>query len=683
MFSLCLFIWSCGDSDNNKTSNNDKISKAEAVAEISDYFQWPHPDDYNDVWRNPPKKFNDVKTTDEYGKLIEAAYEEGIINADDSGNFNPDSNITYGEAIEIMAEAFKQPEDTIAPYIGGANYTTADSENTLSTADFEAAFSTIKNTFVAPPYALPRQAHAAPRRYVKMYTPTPGATIYYTWCQSSDPTSNDCTEPTTDSAVYTVATKGHINHSLGFFLSEDTDSYITYKAMTVKEGSISSPIQAFTWHLHRLGYSPYNAKLMVQGTENRPTVYQIYNDAESLRPMAYYIEGSREAIVFDALFTQITDDNPNLAQYVRDNLLPVGKKLSLVVGHAHPDHDAQARNFAEAGYDIYANERGWSSRAGYYTEAQQSAIKNVDEGDSFDLGNCTLDVYALPGHQDSLVILQDKENGLIFATDIYGCTRAGSADNVNVAGLKVDRLLSFAQQTYTNYLKNNGRTDMVFTGHDETALADINLHIFEEALQQVIDNGEAACSPTLRGTTNADVTARTTLIGDMWHDGTNWIALIIGGNMGDDYEYLTNTPVNADGATTAVNYNGADGFTHYSVLSNIEIEGGELEGVDVAWADPATFTWAGEEITVENSLPNKFDPWTYSYTIKVPQENSTLTVIPTTMSTKVQSIKLNGEEVGYRSHNTVNVNDGSIITIDVVAPDNETTSSYTFTVAKY
>jgi hypothetical protein len=165
------------------------------------------------------------------------------------------------------------------------------------------------------------------------------------------------------------------------------------------------------------------------------------------------------------------------------------------------------------------------------------------------------------------------------------------------------------------------------------------------------------------------------MIGDMWKDGTNWTSLKIGGIMGDDYEYLTHND--------QINYNVENGFMKYSVLSNIEIEGGELVGTTITWAPPGpSFSWAGKKITVPNSIPNRFDPWTYKYIINVPKNNNEITIIPTTMSTKVKSIKVNGKTVGYRSRNTVPVSDGTVITIEVVAPDNETTSTYTFNIKK-
>ena len=71
-----------------------KITRAEFVGMVSEYFQWPHPSEYNDYWEMTFKQFNDVRTDDLYGKRIEAAYEAGIITADAIGNFNPNSEIT-------------------------------------------------------------------------------------------------------------------------------------------------------------------------------------------------------------------------------------------------------------------------------------------------------------------------------------------------------------------------------------------------------------------------------------------------------------------------------------------------------------------------------------------------------------------------------------------------------------
>jgi hypothetical protein len=239
-------------------------------------------------------------------------------------------------------------------------------------------------------------------------------------------------------------------------------------------------------------------------------------------------------------------------------------------------------------------------------------------------------------------------------------------------GVRTDLFLSLVQQTYSNFKKDGGKINQIFTGHDESSLEASHLGIYEAALQQVVDKGEEGTTPTLRGNNDAP-NSRTTIIGDMWKDGTNWIAIKLPGIKGDNTEYLTTSPIN---------YNGQDGFMKYSVLSNIEIEGGKLVGKTVQWAESRSFNWAGNNIAVNNSLPNKFDPWSYDYMIEVPKSNDAITLIPTTMSTMVKSIRINGKKVDYRSRTAIPVSDGSVITIDIVAPDKVTTSTYTFTVDK-
>jgi glyoxylase-like metal-dependent hydrolase (beta-lactamase superfamily II) len=675
-------------------SGGAKITKAKFVSKIVNYFNWPHPSEYNDIWKAPLKQFKDVKTTDKYGKQIECAYEQGIIGPDASGNFYPNSHITRQDAAVVLVKAFKIPESNVTvrfsdnysirkDTLGSVNalvnlglmYGKTDTlfapDEYITKEELDETFKKITSSLVAPVQALPVTNATAPRRYVKLYTPTPGAKIYYT---------TDGTEPNAFSKVFEVEAQGHIMEMIG---SRGGDSGpvpekrdVVYKAFAVKNGMLPSSTQTFTWHLYRPAVADFQHLLIQEKTKTSPAVYQLCNDSESVRAMAWYIEGQDRGVLLDALQTPAAVKN--LKDYIDINIAK--KPYSVVIGHEHGDHDAQAPNFLKAGVPVYLNKRGWSAVAvaGAFpalisTAEEQAKVKNVEEGDVFDLGGCKLHVYALPGHAHGNVVLQDKENGLIFSSDIYGCTRAGSADNVGVQGVKADLLLSFAQQTYSNYKKDGGKTDKLFTGHDESPLADRNLRLFEAALQQVIDKGEAGCTPTLRS--NDAPRSRTTLIGDMWEDGTNWIALKINGIMGDNTEYLTKNE--------QFNYNGPNGYLKYSVLSNIEITGGELVGKTVQWAPAGKeFDWAGKKITVENSLPNKFDPWSYDYTINVPKANNSISMIPTTMSTKVKSITVNGTEVGYRSSCRVLVADGSVITIRVVAPDNVTTSTYKFTVVQ-
>ena len=698
------------------------VGRADAAEKIYEYFDWSHRDEYNDIWAPDMVHFADVAEGSDNWMAIECLLQQDVV--DETKNFRPTEDLTYGEAIDMLSRAFGVAKADVAALMTEGY----DEKAAISTDAWNAAFKAMTENYVSPVQALPiaNSEAIAPRRYIKLWTPTEGATIYVSksvslkgyyedfdldienavenvngWSTASfDSDGNkvdDLTYVTKPTQIYTVDEDGYIKEDYGNY----SDTYVTYKVVAVDAEGNQSAVKTYKWHLQRPindtfsdEARDYQHTLIRKGTATSPTVYQICRDAETLRPMAWYVEGSEGGIVVDALFTSVSTQW-NLKEYV-DTFAT--KPYVLVVGHAHPDHDMQIANFLAAGIPTYCNDRGWQSLStagmgpALLPDAKdQAKVLNIDEGDSFDLGNCTFDVYALPGHHDSLVMLADRANGLVFATDIYGCTRAGSADNVNISGIPADLLLSLAQQTHADYEREGVLVEEVYTGHDELPLDHNVLDNFEAALQQVIDNGDAATTYTLRGGNNK-MYSRTTMVGDMWKDGTNWLSLQLTGLKGDESAYLSDgnaTYMNSTAADTAINssinYNFVDGvqqYKTYSVLSNVEVEGGRLEGVDLTWKAPATITWAGEETTVNYTLHDKFNPWHYSYNIAIAGDEGTISIDATTMSTKAKITGITLDGKAQADLKDLAVAAGSVIKVEITAQDGKTTSAYTFTVEK-
>ena len=682
MFLTCAYG---AQSGSVSAAGNVTLSRAEFVAMVSDHFRWVHWSEYNDYAKAVPRQFSDVRSSDRYAKQIECALEEKIISPDENNNFHPDRPMTRQDAAAILAIAFNispSSADSLSAFsdnrsvsaaarsglnalVAAGIMKSATERELKPTAGIQRAeageiLKKITTTRVAPVQVMPKSGTTSYRRYVNMTCPTPGATIYYTYTDDR----TEPADPTTSSKVYDPAN--------GFLLFDNpngsrTDTkYWTLKAVAVRGGMAASAVQTFVYLITRPQTSPFEARLVHAPTSTSPVVWDIMNPADYNRPHVYYIEGTTRGVVMDA--GQYPAAKGNLKTFI-DGLAT--KPYDVVLGHNNPDHVEQIGNFVAAGIKLFmtAQDKGSvaASRRADLAEAATASVP-IRDGDVLDLGNVQMTAYQAPGHSNGLVILQDKRNGWIFGSDMFGCNRPATVDITNYSGAKMDVFLSMVQQLYSNLRKNGGRIEEVYNAHNEVPVGYAGIKNFEAAVQKLIDIGDGATVPSMRG-----MKQRTSVAGDMWRD-KNWAAIWVGGTWGGPVNYLTAASPNYKCDNT-IDYNATDGIKKYSVLSNIEIGNGDLVGVDLTWAPPSN--------GVPNTLFGKFDPWTYVYEIRVPAANKSITMMPTAMSGRVTSMKLNGTVIKSGTSRTVAIVDGTQIRIDVVAPDGVTTSNYIFTVKKY
>ena len=664
------------------------------------------------------------------------------------GAFNPNGNLTREDAAIMLARAYKLDISNIAHGFGddgafsgneargsvkaladlGLFGAVAGNFNPAAAIDNTEAlnlFTAMKNGVAAPVYFVPRPTtRYAARRNIRLYTANSEAEIYVSRnlngalnsaiggraepadvVKSADVRYSEYHNTDNDSM------RGFLGYDIGNTTGLNNErKYPVVKAIAVDTSKTLKPESAQTraeWNLFRPARSPFDHELIFAKGElgvNSPAVYRLFHRSDGVQAMAWYIEGSQYAVVNDALNQNRANTDAgnylNLRDYVLTYLAnptikadPV-RRLHLVVGHDNGDHTAQVYAFADAGHLVYGSRRYNPSAV------PPNQLIHAVNGDTIDLGDSVLTVYELPGHSATSIILQDKVSGMIFGSDVYGCTRAGSVDDVGISNLRSDLFLSIIQQIHA-MMRKDGGTTWVSTGHNEDLLPGSYLDIFEEVFQLIVDRPMTEIShPTYRQV-RAGANARSVTLGSTYPNPPDGkFPAPIGTNMAitqmpavgeatpvwplpDFRQYrgrsqwitiqLGNTPPLSSPQpwnNVELNYN-TTGSGAYSQLSNIQFEGAELVGVDVLFA-------SGDI----NALHNMFDPWTYDYTIKVPHGTKSIKVIATPFSTKATSLRLNGKEVARKSENVVNVSDGTVITIDVVAGDGVTASKYTFTVSK-
>lgn len=148
-------------------------------------------------------------------------------------------------------------------------------------------------------------------------------------------------------------------------------------------------------------------------TKLQENLYRIQEDSEFMNVDAYLICGQDKAMVIDGLAIM-----PGLYNCVR---AITDKPMSMIVTHGHPDHAGKGmQEFLEAGCEVYRSPREKELVELYTSATDLSLLKDIEEGDAFDLGGICLETMELPGHTPGSVLVFWRKEKILFSSDAIG-----------------------------------------------------------------------------------------------------------------------------------------------------------------------------------------------------------------------------------------------------------------------
>lgn len=187
--------------------------------------------------------------------------------------------------------------------------------------------------------------------------------------------------------------------------------------------------------------------------------------------LMYLVEGSNKAALIDT-GTGVGD----LSEYVK---ALTDKTITVIITHGHVDHASGAPNFEEvymnhADDEVYKEHIEFEVRKGYvqaqyrdfdkiiesdYVQKKCSAVyKELKEGDIFDLGGVTLEIYNAAGHTPGQMAVLFKEERMLM-----------TGDAANQATFLFDKyslgITSYEKSMKDLLSKTNGKFDKILLSH--------------------------------------------------------------------------------------------------------------------------------------------------------------------------------------------------------------------------
>lgn len=525
--------------------------------------------------------------------------------------------------------------------------------------------------------------------YFVSLTAQTGAEIYYEVAEGA----NAAATPTTGSAKFDTYQYRQIEITQPAAPAKGqpaTEKVYNIKAIAVKNGS-KSAVSNWNYTVKSNPHGHLKVGAMLDWNGNPVPDVTLIQDYDSDK--MYLLNGSERAMVLDAGYFDAAD--PADLYAAARSVVGEGKPIDLIIGHPHPDHVQMTHQFLNAankalGAKVYVNERGIEVLRTYVKKhgvdssmfenedaadaAYNAQLATLGNGDVYEMGNISLDVVEMPGHQSAGIMLFDRATGNLFSTDQIGNNRAHITDSF---WMQFNTLSStFFADAMDIYLSNlqvgldriasMGAIKCIMTGHNDVALDGQNKYLanLEAAVQKVVDQGEASLTPSLRTLDSFPgykENTRTVFVGNRLSD-INWAGINV--HMAN---FLSEENYRSDPRTIAE-------------LSNISVRApGQTE--NLLWADPnfgVNVNWA---YPLDGTVPTRKANLTFTATVGT--SVSQINLIPTAAATNAKSITINGQAVQSGKTFTASLpNATNSFEIVVTAPNGTDTKTYTVVVNK-
>lgn len=310
---------------------------------------------------------------------------------------------------------------------------------------------------------------------ISLLTSEPGAEIRYTM---------DGSAPTATSPVFN---QEQVMFLAGVYEGDrGLKTGYTIRAIATKPGFAPSDPATFTYQMERRDRTAYVSEIVAPGI-------RMIRDSDNDK--MYLVEGTQAFALIDSGLGR-GDLKAYLTQFTH------GLPIHGVFTHSHGDHIGQASAVIE--WTAYI---GAADRAGLVNSLRQRNVpaetiernaRPLADGDTIDLGDRALVVYATPGHTAGSIVILDPKTGALFTGDSFGNNSPLPPDVMWMQGSRQPLDEYFA--TVLAVRRQLGdRVKTILTGHNDRPLAGTKyLDNLETALQNLMDKGDAALIPSLR-----------------------------------------------------------------------------------------------------------------------------------------------------------------------------------------